>query len=143
MARQMGFSQAIPAPYSMDPAQQICHFVPHSFKEIKAFLSENMLTRTFYDPIPCRSSHFVTKGFIQWWDAYYQQYNKSLDEMIAGINRKKEQMKRNEKRTQEEQVPLKRKAESITTQKPGASKPILKKTKANPKKLSLNVDLPK
>ncbi|MED6112361.1 hypothetical protein PIB30_061001, partial [Stylosanthes scabra] len=133
MARQMGFSQAIPAPYSMDPAQQICHFVPYSFKEIKAFLAENMLTRTFYDPIPCRSSHFVTKGFIKWWDAYYQQYNRSLDEMIAGINRKKEQVKRNEKGTQEEQVPQKRKAESITTKKPGTSKPISKKAKANPK----------
>ncbi|MED6151038.1 hypothetical protein PIB30_078497, partial [Stylosanthes scabra] len=112
MARQMGFSQAIPAPYSMDPAQQICHFVPHSFKEIKAFLSENLLTRTFYDPIPCRSSNFVTKNFIRWWDAYYKQYNRSLDEMIAGINRKKEQIKGSEKVVQEEQAPQKRKAES-------------------------------
>ncbi|MED6115279.1 hypothetical protein PIB30_088949 [Stylosanthes scabra] len=55
MARQMGFSQAIPAPYSTDPAQQIFHLVPHSFREIKIFLFDNLLTRTFYDPIPCRS----------------------------------------------------------------------------------------
>ncbi|MED6142394.1 hypothetical protein PIB30_113302, partial [Stylosanthes scabra] len=101
-----------------------------------------MLTRTFYDPIPCRSSHFVTKGFIKRWDAYYQQYNRSLDEMIAGINRKKEQMKRSEKEIQEEQAPQKRKAESITTKKPAASKPTSKKARANPKKLSMNVDLP-
>ncbi|MED6156993.1 hypothetical protein PIB30_019291 [Stylosanthes scabra] len=64
MARQMGFSQAIPDPYSTDPAKQICQFVPHSFKEIKAFLFENLLTQTFYDPIPCRSSNFVTRDFI-------------------------------------------------------------------------------
>ncbi|MED6160257.1 hypothetical protein PIB30_049870 [Stylosanthes scabra] len=138
MARQMGFSQAIPAPYSTDPAQQICHFVPHSFKEIKAFLSENLLTRTFYDPIPCCSSNFVTKNFIRLWDAYYKQYNRSLDEMIVGINRKKEQIKGSEKVVQEEQAPQKRKAESATTKKPGSSKPISKKAKANPKKPSIN-----
>ncbi|MED6112635.1 hypothetical protein PIB30_063355 [Stylosanthes scabra] len=107
MARQMGFSQVIPAPYSTDPAQQICHFVPHSFKEIKAFISENLLTRTFYDPIPCRSSNFVTRNFIKWWDAYYRQYNRSLDEMIAGINRKKEQLKENEKESNPSEVPSK------------------------------------
>ncbi|MED6138541.1 hypothetical protein PIB30_075129 [Stylosanthes scabra] len=143
MARQMGFSQAIPAPYSTDPAQQICHFVPHSFKEIKVFLSENLLTRTFYDPIPYRSSNFVTINFIRWWDAYYKQYNRSLDEMIAGINRKKEQIKGSEKVVQEEQAPQKRKAESATTKKPGPLKPISKKAKANPKKPSINVELPK
>ncbi|MED6120935.1 hypothetical protein PIB30_025564 [Stylosanthes scabra] len=143
MARQMGFSQAIPAPYSMDSAHQICHFVPHSFKEIKDFLSENLLTRTFYDPIPCHSSNFVTKNFIRWWDAYYKQYNKSLDEKIAEINRRKEQIKANEKAIEEEQAPQKRKAESVITKKPGPSKPVSKRAKANPKKPSINVELPK
>ncbi|MED6187116.1 hypothetical protein PIB30_073342 [Stylosanthes scabra] len=113
MARQMGFSQAIPAPYSIDPAQQICHFVPHSFKEIKAFLSENLLTRTFYDPIPCRSSNF------------------------------KEQLKENEKVAQEEQATQKRKAEQVKTKKTESSKPTSKRTRANPKKPSGNVELPK
>ncbi|MED6109029.1 hypothetical protein PIB30_029878 [Stylosanthes scabra] len=143
MARQMGFSQAIPAPYSTDLAQQICHFVPHSFKEIKAFLSENLLTRTFYDPIPCCSSNFVTKNFIKWWDAYYRQYNRSLDEMIARINRKKEQLKENEKVAQEEQATQKRKAESAATKKIGPSKPTSKRARANPKRPSGNVELPK
>ncbi|MED6219915.1 hypothetical protein PIB30_040291 [Stylosanthes scabra] len=143
MARQMGFSQAIPAPYSTDPAQQICHFVPHSFKEIKAFLSENLLTRTFYDPIPCCSSNFVTRDFIKWWDAYYRQYNRSLDEMIAGINRKKEQLKENEKVSQEEQATKKRKVEQVATKKTESSKPTSKRTRANPKKPSGNVELPK
>ncbi|MED6188351.1 hypothetical protein PIB30_085118 [Stylosanthes scabra] len=136
MARQMGFSQVIPAPYSTDPAQQICHLVPHSFKEIKAFLSENLLTRTFYDPIPCHSSNFVTKNFIRWWDAYYKQYNRSLDEMIAGINLKKEQSKGSKKVVQEEQAPQKRKAESIATKKTGPSKPTSKRARANPNKPS-------
>ncbi|MED6140924.1 hypothetical protein PIB30_098305 [Stylosanthes scabra] len=139
----MGFSQAIPAPYSTDPAQHICHFVPHSFKEIKTFLSENLLTRTFYDPIPCRSSNFVTKNFIKWWDAYYSQYNRSLDEMVAGINRKKAQLKENEKVIQEEQVSQKRKAESAAAKKTGSSKPTSKRAKANPKKPSRNMELPK
>ncbi|MED6211092.1 hypothetical protein PIB30_070259 [Stylosanthes scabra] len=143
MARQMGFSQAIPAPYSTDPAQQICHFVPHSFKEIKAFLSENLLTRTFYDPIPCRSSNFVTRDFIKWWDAYYRQYNRSLDEMIVGINRKKEQLKENEKVAQEEQATQKRKVEQVATKKTKSLKPTSKRTRANPKKPSGNVELPK
>ncbi|MED6172571.1 hypothetical protein PIB30_051331 [Stylosanthes scabra] len=143
LAVQMGFSQAIPAPYSTDPAQQICHLVPHSFREIKTFLSENLLTRTFYDPIPCRSSNFVTKNFIKWWDAYYSQYNRSLDEMIAGINRKKAQLKESEKVIQEEQVSQKRKAESVATKKTGSSKPTSKRAKANPKKPSRNIELPK
>ncbi|MED6222660.1 hypothetical protein PIB30_066449 [Stylosanthes scabra] len=134
MARQMSFSQAIPAPYSTDPTQQICHFVPHSFKEIKTFLSENLLTRTFYDPIPCRSSNFVTRNFIKWWDAYYRQYNRSLDEMIAGINRKKEQLKESEKVAQEEQATQKRKAESVATKKTGPSKPTSKRARAKFKK---------
>ncbi|MED6211542.1 hypothetical protein PIB30_074707 [Stylosanthes scabra] len=143
MARQMGFSQAIPAPYSKDPAQQICHLVPHSFREIKTFLSDNLLTRTFYDPIPCRSSNFVTKNFIKWWDAYYSQYNRSLDEMIAGINRKKAQLKESENVIQEEQVSQKRKVESVATKKTGSSKPTSKRAKANPKKPSRNIELPK
>ncbi|MED6176241.1 hypothetical protein PIB30_086222 [Stylosanthes scabra] len=143
MARQMGFSQAIPAPYSTDPAKQIYHFVPHSFKEIKAFLSENLLTRTFYDPIPCRSSNFVTRNFIKCWDAYYRQYNRSLDEMIAGINRKKEKLKENEKVAQEEQATQKRKAEQVAPKKTKPSKPTSKRTRANPKKPSGNVELPK
>ncbi|MED6114638.1 hypothetical protein PIB30_082285 [Stylosanthes scabra] len=129
----MGFSQAIPAPYSTDPAQQICHFVPHSFKEIKTFLSENLLTRTFYDPIPCRSSNFVTKNFIKWWDAYYNQYNRSLDEMVAGINQKKAQLKENEKVIREEQVSQKRKTESVTAKKTGSLKPTSKKGKGESK----------
>ncbi|MED6201623.1 hypothetical protein PIB30_096855 [Stylosanthes scabra] len=62
MARQMGFSQAIPAPYSMDPNKQICRFVPHSFKEIRSFLSENMLTRTSYDPLPATRVTLLQKG---------------------------------------------------------------------------------
>ncbi|MED6190201.1 hypothetical protein PIB30_103474 [Stylosanthes scabra] len=143
MARQMGFSQAIPAPYSTDPAQQICHLVPHSFREIKTFLSDNLLTRTFYDPIPCRSSNFVTKNFIKWWDAYYIQYNRSLDEMIAGINREKEQLKESEKVVQEEQAPQKRKAESVATKKTGSSKQTSKRARVNPKKPSRNIELPK
>ncbi|MED6184009.1 hypothetical protein PIB30_043193 [Stylosanthes scabra] len=113
MARQMGFSQAIPAPYSIDPNKQICRFFPHSFKEIRSFLSENVLTRTFYYPIACRTSNFVTKGFIKWWDAYYRQYNRSLDEMITVINRKKEQIKEGEKLVQEEKTTQKRKVKRI------------------------------
>ncbi|MED6145507.1 hypothetical protein PIB30_025811, partial [Stylosanthes scabra] len=143
LAVQMGFSQAIPAPYSTDPFQQICHLVPHSFREIKTLLSDNLLTRTFYDPIPCRSSNFVTKNFIKWWDAYYSQYNRSLDEMIAGINRKKAQLKESEKVIQEEQVSHKRKAESVATKKTGSSKPTSKRAKANPKKPTRNIELPK
>ncbi|MED6185961.1 hypothetical protein PIB30_062156 [Stylosanthes scabra] len=139
----MGFSQAIPAPYSTDPVQQICHFVPHSFKEIKTFFSENLLTQTFYDPIPCRPSNFVTRNFIKWWDAYYRLYNKSLDEMIAGINRKKEQLKESEKVAQEEQATQKRKAESVATKKTGPSKPTSKRARANPKKPLGNIKLPK
>ncbi|MED6198878.1 hypothetical protein PIB30_070735 [Stylosanthes scabra] len=133
MARQMGFSQAIPAPYSMDPNKQICRFVPHSFKEIKSFLLENLLTRTFYDRIACRTSNFVTKGFIKWWDAYYRQYNMSLDEMIAGINRKKKQMKEGEKLLQEEKTTQKRKVEP--------SKVPSKRAKLTSKKALENVDL--
>ncbi|MED6164334.1 hypothetical protein PIB30_088827 [Stylosanthes scabra] len=139
----MDFSQAIPAPYSTDPAKQICRFVPHSFKEIKAFLSENLLTRTFYDPIPCRSSNFVTRNFIKWWDAYYKQYNRSLDEMIAGINRKKEQIKENEKVAQEEQAAQKRKAEQVAPKKVEPSKTTSKRARTNSKKPSENAELPK
>ncbi|MED6216620.1 hypothetical protein PIB30_009213 [Stylosanthes scabra] len=29
----MGFSQAIPVPYSMDPKKQICQFVPNSSRK--------------------------------------------------------------------------------------------------------------
>ncbi|MED6133887.1 hypothetical protein PIB30_032459 [Stylosanthes scabra] len=126
-----------------DPAQQIFHFVPHSFKEIKTFLSENLLTRTFYDPISSRSSNFVTKNFIKWWDAYYSQHNRSLDEMVAGINRKKAQLKENENVIQEEQVSQKRKAESVAAKKTGSLKPTSKRAKANPKKPSRNIELPK
>ncbi|MED6168461.1 hypothetical protein PIB30_011890 [Stylosanthes scabra] len=97
MARQMGFSQAIPAPYSTDPTQQICHF----------------------------------------------QYNRSLDEIVPGINRKKEQLKENEKVAQEEQATQKRKAESAATKKTGPSKPTSKRARANPKRPSGNVKLPK
>ncbi|MED6189899.1 hypothetical protein PIB30_100523 [Stylosanthes scabra] len=63
--------------------------------------------------------------------------------MITGINRKKEQIKGSEKVVQEEPAPQKRKAEPVTTKKPGPSKPISKRAKANPKKPSLNVELPK
>ncbi|MED6171616.1 hypothetical protein PIB30_042289 [Stylosanthes scabra] len=76
MARQMGFSQAIPAPYSMVPEKQICQFIPNSFKEVREFMANNLLTRTFYDPIDCDPSGFVTKGHIEWWDAYYS-HNRS------------------------------------------------------------------
>ncbi|MED6118482.1 hypothetical protein PIB30_002730 [Stylosanthes scabra] len=84
MARQMGFSQAIPSPYSMDLEKQIFQFIPNSSKEIKQFMSDNLLTRTFYDPIDCEPSRFVTRGFIKWWDAYYKKYNRSLNDIVEG-----------------------------------------------------------
>ncbi|MED6145815.1 hypothetical protein PIB30_028685 [Stylosanthes scabra] len=63
--------------------------------------------------------------------------------MVAGINRKKAQLKENEKVIQEEQVSQKRKAESIAAKKTGSSKPTSKRAKANPKKPSRNIELPK
>ncbi|MED6124683.1 hypothetical protein PIB30_061266 [Stylosanthes scabra] len=63
--------------------------------------------------------------------------------MIAGINRKKEQLKENEKVAQEEQATQKRKAEQVATKKTESSKPTSKRTRANPKKPSGNVELPK
>ncbi|MED6212126.1 hypothetical protein PIB30_080282 [Stylosanthes scabra] len=89
---------------------------PIKFVTLFPILSKNLLTRTFYDPIPCLSSNFVTRNFIKWWDAYYRQYNRSLDEMIAGINRKKEQLKESEMVAQEEQATQKMKAESESNQ---------------------------
>ncbi|MED6152158.1 hypothetical protein PIB30_089220 [Stylosanthes scabra] len=61
--------------------------------------------------------------------------------MVAGINRKKAQLKENEKVIREEQVSQKRKAESVTAKKTGSLKPTSKRAKANPKKLSRNIEL--
>ncbi|MED6206291.1 hypothetical protein PIB30_025352 [Stylosanthes scabra] len=129
MARQMGFSQAIPAPYSMDLEKQICQFVPNSSKEIKQFMSDNLLTRTFYDPIDCEPSGFVTRGFIKWWDAYYKQYNRSLDDIVEGATQKINQIKEAEEAAEKEKKEKEKEAEKEKTE--GASKEVQteKKTK--------------
>ncbi|MED6134567.1 hypothetical protein PIB30_038112 [Stylosanthes scabra] len=87
----------------MDPKKQICQFIPNSFKEIRNFMSENLLTRTFYDPIDYEPCGFVTMGFIKWWDAYYNQFNRSLDEIIAGVDRRTAKIKEAEKEATEKE----------------------------------------
>ncbi|MED6208659.1 hypothetical protein PIB30_047380 [Stylosanthes scabra] len=62
--------------------------------------------------------------------------------MIAGINRKKEQIKENEKVAQEEQAAQKRKAEQAAPKKVEPSKTTSKKARTHSKKPSENVELP-
>ncbi|MED6150462.1 hypothetical protein PIB30_072575 [Stylosanthes scabra] len=87
MARQMGFSQAILAPFSLDERDQVCFLKPNSMKEIESILARNKEALKCYKPTDCEPSNFVTKGHIQWWDAY-KPFIKSLQEISEGINRK-------------------------------------------------------
>ncbi|MED6165813.1 hypothetical protein PIB30_103181 [Stylosanthes scabra] len=155
MARQMDFSQAIPSPYSMEPEKQICQFFPNSSKEVKQFMAENLLTRTFYDPLDCEPSGFVTKGFIKWWDAYYKQYHRTLNDIIKGSTEKTKQLKEAEeaaekerkrkeaeKEVAEESTKEARGEKKSRKRKPESSKTTSKRAKANPKKTIQTSDIP-
>ncbi|MED6169469.1 hypothetical protein PIB30_021601 [Stylosanthes scabra] len=139
----------------MDPEKQICQFVPNSSKEIKQFMADNLLTRTFYDPLDCEPSGFITRGFIKWWDAYYEQYNRSLDDIIKGATRKTNQIKEAEKAAEKEikqKEAEKEKAEEATKEvqtekrsrkrKPESSKTTSKRSKSNPKRATRTSDIP-
>ncbi|MED6144116.1 hypothetical protein PIB30_012474 [Stylosanthes scabra] len=130
----MGFSQAIPSPYSIDPSKQICQFIPNSSKEIKQFMADNLLTRTFYDPIDCESSGFVSRGFVKWWDAYYKQYNRSLDDIIKGATQKTNQIKEAEEATEKERKEKETEKEKVE----GATKEKTKKSGVNLKATSIS-----
>ncbi|MED6174805.1 hypothetical protein PIB30_072419 [Stylosanthes scabra] len=105
MARQMGFSQAIPAPFSLDERDQVCFLKPNSMKEIESILARNKEALKCYKPTDCEPSNFVTKGHIQWWDAYNKPFVKSLQEINEEIIRKWEAAEASKK------APQKRKAE--------------------------------
>ncbi|MED6162976.1 hypothetical protein PIB30_075580 [Stylosanthes scabra] len=74
-------------------------------KEIESILARNKKALKCYKPINCESSNFVTKGHIQWWDAYYKPSVKSLQEINEGIQRTWDAAEASGK------VPQKRKAE--------------------------------
>ncbi|MED6172061.1 hypothetical protein PIB30_046626 [Stylosanthes scabra] len=62
MARQMGFSQAIPSPYSLDERDQVCLLKLNSMKEIESILARNKEALKCYKQTDCELSNFVTKG---------------------------------------------------------------------------------
>ncbi|MED6143454.1 hypothetical protein PIB30_006406 [Stylosanthes scabra] len=124
MARQMGFSQAIPSPYSMDPKKQICQFVPNSSKEIKQFMAENLLIQTFYDPLDCATEKTNQIKAAQ------EAPEKERKEKEA----EKETAEGSTKETHTEKKVRKRKSES--------SKTASKRTKPNPKKTIQTSDIP-
>ncbi|MED6183311.1 hypothetical protein PIB30_036671 [Stylosanthes scabra] len=81
------FLSAIPAPYSLDKRDQICLLNLNSMKEIESIIARNKEALKYYKPTDCKSSNFVTKGHIKWWDAYYKQFDRSLKEINEGIQR--------------------------------------------------------
>ncbi|MED6151842.1 hypothetical protein PIB30_086229 [Stylosanthes scabra] len=88
-------------------------------KEIELILARNKEALKCYKPTDCEPSNFITKGHIQWWDAYYKQFVKSLQEINEGIIRKWEAAEASKK------APQKRKAEP--------SKQLAKRTKGSSK----------
>ncbi|MED6171940.1 hypothetical protein PIB30_045633 [Stylosanthes scabra] len=75
------------------------------FNERNRILARNKEALKCYKPTDCEPSNFVTKGHIQWWDAYYKPFIKSLQEINEGIQRKWDAAELSKK------VPQKRKAE--------------------------------
>ncbi|MED6107549.1 hypothetical protein PIB30_015080 [Stylosanthes scabra] len=118
-------------------------------------MAKNLLIRTFYDPLDCEPSGFVTREFIKWWDAYYKQYNRSLDDIIKGATEKTNQIKAAEEAAEKERKEKeaeKEKAEGATKEahtekkvrkrKSESSKTTSKKAKPNPKKTTRTSDIP-
>ncbi|MED6196939.1 hypothetical protein PIB30_052016 [Stylosanthes scabra] len=108
-------------------------------------MADNLLTQTFYDPIDCELSGFVTRGFIKWWDAYYKQYNRSLDDIVAGVDKKTAEIKEAEKEAAKKEAAGKEKEDlrkETHKRKSESSKTTSKQAKTNPKKETRNSDLP-
>ena len=65
------FSQAIPAPYSLDPIQ-LCGASLGAFSNLEYFLSENEYKRSLYSPFDFENNFFATPSFITWRLEYYK-----------------------------------------------------------------------
>ena len=72
VARQLGFSQAIPAPYSLDPNLQLCGASIGAFSDLEYFLVENDDKRSLYFPFDFENSSYPTPSFVSWWLDYYK-----------------------------------------------------------------------
>ncbi|MED6108910.1 hypothetical protein PIB30_028645 [Stylosanthes scabra] len=139
--------------------------IPNSFPQYKAsrfrvylhsphFMAQNLLTRTFYDALDCEPSGFVTKGFIKWWDAYYKQYNRTLNDIIKGSTEKTKQLKEAEEAAEKERKRKEAEKEAAEgsmkeahgekkarKRKSESSKTTSKRAKANPKKIIQTSDI--
>ena len=65
-ARQIGFSQAILAPFYLESNLQICDTEASFFKNLKYFFQESEKRRSQYCPIVVDLSNFKTSSFRQW-----------------------------------------------------------------------------
>ena len=78
VAQQFGFSQAIPAPYSLDPDIQLCSASLGAFSDLEYFLSENEDKRISYFALDFENSSFVAPSFIAWWFEYYKSQRQRI-----------------------------------------------------------------
>ena len=72
VARQFGFSQALPVPYSLDPDIQLCGASLGAFSDLEYFLGENEDKWSLYFPLDFENSSFTTPSFITWRLEYYK-----------------------------------------------------------------------
>ena len=72
VARQFGFSEALPTPYSLDLDIQLCGASLGAFSDLEYFLGENEDKRSLYFPLDFENSSFATPSFVAWWLEYYK-----------------------------------------------------------------------
>ncbi|MED6175802.1 hypothetical protein PIB30_081785 [Stylosanthes scabra] len=129
MARQLGFTQATPAPLSMIEIEQAHQLKINSLDSLLAALSSNEDQKQQFKPFECVPCTMVTRAFNIWWTTYYKKFIRPFDAIKAGAD----------KLLAEDQPQRPKLAPKRKTDLTGTSKKTTKKTKTEKKSVSSKV----
>ncbi|RYR10568.1 hypothetical protein Ahy_B05g078996 [Arachis hypogaea] len=80
IAKQLGFSQAIPTPLPRNN-KPFCHITLTSQSELDFCLLKNQQQREHFNFLVYVRSSYITKSCFEWWIAYYSRYSRTLEEI--------------------------------------------------------------